>query len=80
MRHIDICFTYGNDTDDDEDFWETRGIIIKDSTTGERLVTIRPTDITYEELIVDLLKGLGYSVDNVTNNLDDWRELNERHN
>lgn len=80
MRHIDICFTYGHDTDDYEDFWETRGIVIKDSTTGERLVTIRPTDITYEELIVDLLKGLGYSVDNVTNNLDDWRELDERHN
>ena len=80
MRHIDVCFIYGHDTDDYEDFWETRGIIIKDSNTGETLVKINPEDITYEELIVNLLNKLGYSVDNVTNNLDDWRELDERHN
>lgn len=74
MRHIDVCFTYGNDTDD-EDFWETRGIVIKDSLSREDLLVIKPQDITHEELIVKLLNGLGYSVDNVTNNLDDWREL-----
>ena len=79
MRHIDVCFTYGNDTDD-EDFWETRGIVIKDSLTGENMVVIKPEDIPYEELIVTLLNKLGYSVENVTNNLDDWRELNERSN
>lgn len=78
MRHIDICFTYGHDTDDYEDFWETRGIIIKDSLSGEPLVTIKPEDTTYEELIVNLLIKLGYSVDNVVNNLDDWKECNER--
>lgn len=80
MRHIDVCFTYGNDTDDDEDFWETRGIVIKDSLSGEDLLVIKPQDITYEELIVNLLNKLGYSVDNVVNNLDDWRELDERSN
>ena len=80
MRHIDVCFTYGNDTDDDEDFWETRGIVIKDSLSGEELLVIKPQDITYEELIVNLLNKLGYSVDNVVNNLDDWGEFNERHN
>lgn len=80
MSAIDICFVYGHDTDDYEDFWETRGIIIKDSNTGEKLVEIKPEDIPYEELIVNLLNKLGYSVDNVTNNLDDWRELDERHN
>lgn len=77
MKHIDVCFTYGNDTDDDEDFWETRGIVIKDSLSREDLLVIKPQDITHEELIVNLLGGLGYSVDNVTNNLEDWRELNE---
>ena len=80
MSAIDICFTYGHDTDDYEDFWETRGITIKDSNTGEPLVKINPEDIPYEELIVNLLNKLGYSVGNVTNNLDDWRELDERHN
>lgn len=80
MRHIDVCFMYGQDTDDSEDFWETRGIVIKDSLSREDLLVIKPQDITHEELIVKLLNGLGYSVDNVTNNLDDWRELNERHN
>ena len=80
MRHIDVCFTYGNDTDDDEDFWETRGIVIKDSLSGEELLVIKPQDITYEELIVNLLNKLGYSVDNVVNNLDDWGEINERSN
>lgn len=80
MRHIDVCFTYGHDTDDYEDFWETRGIVIKDSLTGENIVVIKPEDIPYEELIVTLLNKLGYSVENVTNNLDDWRELDERHN
>lgn len=80
MSAIDICFTYGHDTDDYEDFWETRGIVIKDSLTGENMVVIKPEDIPYEELIVTLLNKLGYSVENVTNNLDDWRELNERHN
>ena len=79
MRHIDVCFTYGNDTDD-EDFWETRGIVIKDSLSREDLLVIKPQDITHEELIVKLLNGLGYSVDNVTNNLDDWREFDERSN
>lgn len=80
MSAIDVCFTYGHDTDDYEDFWETRGIVIKDSFTGENMVVIKPEDIPYEELIVTLLNKLGYSVENVTNNLDDWRELNERHN
>lgn len=80
MRHIDVCFIYGHDTDDYEDFWETRGIVIKDSLSREPIVTIKPQDIPYEEMIVELLKELGYFVDNVTNNLDDWRELNERHN
>lgn len=80
MSAIDICFTYGHDTDDYEDFWETRGIVIKDSLTGENMVVIKPEDIPYEELIVTLLNKLGYSVENVTNNLDDWRELDERHN
>lgn len=80
MRHIDVCFTYGSYADDDEDFWDTRGIVIKDSLTGENMVVIKPEDIPYEELIVTLLNKLGYSVENVTNNLDDWRELNERHN
>ena len=80
MRHIDVCFTYGNDTDDYGDFWETRGIVIKDAFSGEELLVIKPQDITYEELVVNLLNKLGYSVDNVTNNLDDWREINERHN
>lgn len=80
MSAIDVCFTYGHDTDDYEDFWETRGIVIKDSLTGENMVVIKPEDIPYEELIVTLLNKLGYSVENVTNNLDDWRELNERHN
>lgn len=75
MRHIDVCFTYGNDTDDSEDFWETRGIVIKDSLSREDIVVIKPQDITHEELVVNLLNELGYSVDNVTNNLDDWREL-----
>lgn len=79
MRHIDVCFTYGNDTDD-EDFWETRGIVIKDSLSGEELLVIKTQDITHEELIVNLLSKLGYSVDNVMNNLDDWGEINERHN
>ena len=74
MRHIDVCFTYGNDTDD-EDFWETRGIVIKDSLSREDLLVIKPQDITHEELIVTLLSRIGYSVGNVTNNLDDWREL-----
>lgn len=80
MSAIDVCFIYGHDTDDYEDFWETRGIIIKDSLTGENMVVIKPEDIPYEELIVILLNKLGYSVENVTNNLDDWRELDERHN
>lgn len=75
MRHIDVCFMYGQDTDDSEDFWETRGIVIKDSLSREDLLVIKPQDITHEELIVKLLNELGYSVDNVTNNLDDWREL-----
>lgn len=80
MRHIDVCFMYGQDTDDSEDFWETRGIVIKDSLSREDIVVIKPQDITHEELIVKLLNELGYSVDNVTNNLDDWRELYERSN
>ena len=50
MRHIDVCFTYGNDTDD-EDFWETRGIVIKDSLSREDLLVIKPQDITHEEAI-----------------------------
>lgn len=79
MRHIDVCFTYGNDTDD-EDFWETRGIVIKDSLSGEELLVIKPQEVTNEELFVNLLGGLGYSVDNVTNNLEDLGELNERLN
>lgn len=78
MRHIDVCFMYGQDADDFGDFWETKGITIKDFTTGETLVKIKPEDTTYEELIVNLLIKLGYSVDNVTNNLDDWKECNER--
>lgn len=80
MSAIDICFVYGHDIDDYEDFWETRGIIIKDSNTGEKLVEIKPEDIPYEELIVNLLNKLGYSVGNVMNNLDDCGELDERHN
>lgn len=80
MSAIDVCFTYGHYTDDYEDFWETRGIVIKDSLTGENMVVIKPEDIPYEELIVTLLNKLGYSVENVVNNLDDWGEFNERSN
>ena len=80
VTKIAVEFTYDETVDDFCDFWETKGITIKDSTTGETLVKIKPEDTTYEELIVNLLNKLGYSVDNVTNNLDDWGEINERHN
>lgn len=68
---IDVEFTYDEVADDFGDFWETKGITIKDSTTGEPLVKIKAEDTTYEELIVKLLGKLGYSVGNVSNNLGD---------
>ena len=66
-RHISVEFTYAEMVDDFCDFWETKGITIKDSTTGETLVKIKPKDTTYEELIVNLLNHLGYSVKVVGN-------------
>lgn len=74
VTKIDVEFTYDEMADDFCDFWETKGIIIKDSTTGETLVHIKAEDTTYEELIVKLLGKLGYSVGNVSNDLGDWDE------
>lgn len=79
---ISVTFNYGNKPDCYGDFWETRGILIKDAITGDIIAEVKPDDVTYEELIVSLLKQLGFDPMSVTNNLDDWKEIptDERHN
>lgn len=79
---ISVTFTYGNKPDYYGDFWETRGILIKDVITGDIIAEINPDDITYEELFVRLLEQLGFNPVSVTNNSDDWKEIptDERNN
>lgn len=55
---------------DAEDDWygERRGIEVTRVSTGEVIADIPLEEVTYEELIIDLLENLGFNVTEVVDN------------
>lgn len=62
---VKIVFKY-SDADDDW-YGERRGIEVIRAFTGEVIADIPLEEVTYEELIVDLLENLGFNVIEVEN-------------